>query len=179
LAADSPKFAIEINNSNINIMKVENKDLAALLPEDDAKAIYAVIKKLSDAWANGDGTKYAALFTEDAHYVEAPGNWVTGRKTIAERHQEIFDTLFKNTRIDGDYTTTFQLLTPDVVLVHATGTVLFPGESDKEEIPNGIITMALSKNNGIWQIASFQNTPTGKFRTFKFAWRIFRSKFRK
>ncbi|HEY2582267.1 MAG TPA: SgcJ/EcaC family oxidoreductase [Mucilaginibacter sp.] len=156
-------------------MTTENNEMQAL-HFDDEKAIYGLLTNLRNAWAKGDGESYAAIFTEDAHYVEAPGNWVQGRKVIAERHQRIFDTFFKNTRIDGKYTTTLQPITSDVVLVHGQGTVLFKGESEKDADPNGIMTLCIVKRNQQWQIASFQNTPTGKWRKIKFIWRFFKSK---
>ncbi len=150
-----------------------------LLSTEDEKAISILLDKLASSWANGDGESYGSVFTEDAHYIEAPGNWVTGRKTIAERHQQIFDTFFKNTRIDGKYKTILRPLTPDVVLVHGQGTVLFRGESEKDASPNGIMTICIVKRNGQWQIASFQNTQTGKLRKIKFMLRFFKSKFRR
>ncbi len=159
-------------------MIIENKEADVLLREEDKKAINLLLGKLSDAWGGGNGESYGSVFTEDAHYVEAPGNWVIGRKIIAERHQKIFDTFFKNTRIDGKYETTLQPITPDVVLVHGKGTVLFAGESEKNAAPNGIMTICIVKRNGLWQIASFQNTPNRTWRGIKFIWRFFKSRFR-
>jgi uncharacterized protein (TIGR02246 family) len=167
-----------INLLNINFMVIENKAAQALLPGEDEKTINLLLEKLSKSWAAGDGESYGSVFTEDAHYVEAPGNRVIGRKTIAERHQKIFDTFFKNTRIDGKYEKTLQPVTIDVVLVHGMGNVLFAGESEKNVAPNGIMTMCIVKRNGLWLIASFQNTPTGKWRKIKFIWRFFKSRFR-
>ncbi len=149
-----------------------------LLSTEDEKAISSLLDKLTSSWADGDGESYGSVFTEDAHYIDAPGYLVIGSKTIAERHQNIFVTFFKNTRIDGKYKTILRPLTPDVVLVHGQGTVLFPGESEKNACPNGIMTVCIVKRNGQWQIASFQNTPTGKWRKIKFMLRFFKSKFR-
>ena len=160
-------------------MITKNTENEILLPADDENAIGTLLDKLANSWANGDGESYGSVFTEGAHYIEAPGNWVTGRKTIVERHQKIFDTFFKNTRIDGKYKTILRPVMPDVVLVHGQGTVLFPGESEKNASPNGIMTMCIVKRNGQWQIASFQNTPTGKWRKIKFMLRFFKSKFRR
>ena len=160
-------------------MTIENNETGIRLSNADEKAIGELIKKLSDSWANGDGQSYGAVFAEDAHYIEAPGNWVVGRKTIAERHQKIFDTIFRNTRIDGNYTSILCPLTSDVVLVHGKGTVLFSGESEQNAKPNGIMTICIVKRNGQWQIVSFQNTPTGKWRSFNFFGRYFKSRFRR
>ncbi len=147
-----------------------------MITDDDKALINVVLKKMSDAWAAGDGTAYAGAFLEDARYVEAPGFRAIGARMIADRHQAVFDSFFKYTRIDGDYPTTIQSLTSNVVIVHSEGNVVFPGETGKKLPPNGIISMCLLKTAGEWKIASFQNTPTGKFRGIKFFIRFLRSR---
>ena len=148
-----------------------------MLTAHDTEAINDILRKMADAWANGDGAAYGSLFWKDANYVEAPGNRVAGNKIIAARHHDIFASFFKNTRIDGDYKRAIQPLTDEVVLIHGEGNVLFTGESSKNVKPNGLVTTTLLKRNGVWKIIAFQNTPTGKFRGLKFMWRFFKSKF--
>ena len=145
-----------------------NKNFVVLSQSDNA-AIDSVLKNMQDAWASGNGIAYASLFFEDATYVEAPGLRVSGNQMIGERHQKIFDTIFKYSRIDGKYYSEIQPLTNDVVLIHLEGNVFFPGEKSTEKIkPNGLVTICLLKRNDVWKIISFQNTPTGKFRGLKF-----------
>jgi uncharacterized protein (TIGR02246 family) len=149
-----------------------------MLTEDDKTFINALLKGMADAWAAGDGFAYSSAFWDDARYVEAPGFRATGKKMIGERHQKVFDTFFKNTRIDGDYPRTLHVLTPDVVLVHSEGNVLFPGETGKGLPPNGLITMVVQKKQGVWKMAAFQNTPAGKLRGIKFFARFLLSRWR-
>jgi uncharacterized protein (TIGR02246 family) len=148
-----------------------------MITEQDRAMIDEVLKKLAAAWAAGDGAAYGSLFLDDARYVEAPGFRALGAKMIGDRHQKIFDTFFEHTRIDGKYPQDIQVLTPDVVIIHSQGTVYFPGEGDKLLAPNGLMSMCLVKRDGDWKIASFQNTPTGKFRMVKFFLRFLRSRF--
>jgi len=147
-----------------------------MISEQDKAQIGEVLKKMRDAWAAGDGAAYGSVFLDDARYVEAPGFRAIGARVIAERHQKIFDTFFKNTRIDGSYPSEIQVLTPEVVIIHSAGTVYFPGEGGKTIPPNGIMSACLVKRNNEWKIASFQNTPTGKFRMIKFFLRFLRSR---
>jgi uncharacterized protein (TIGR02246 family) len=148
-----------------------------MITEQDKAHIDEVLKKMAAAWAAGDGTAYGSLFLEDAHYVEAPGFRAVGAKMIGERHQQVFDTFFKYTRIGGDYQREIQALTPDVVVIHSEGNVYFLGEQDKKLAPNGIVSMCVVKRANDWKIASFQNTPTGKFRRPQFFFRFLRSRF--
>ena len=149
-----------------------------MLTTRDTDAINAILRKMAETWAAGDGAAYGDLFWEDANYVEATGNRVTGKAIIAQRHQAIFDSFFKNTRIDGDYKRAMQPLTGEVVLIHGEGNVLFPGETSANVERNGLVTTCLLKRDGVWKIIAFQNTPTGKFRGPKFMWRFFKSRFK-
>jgi uncharacterized protein (TIGR02246 family) len=71
------------------------------LPAEDA--VRAVMARLREAWERGDGQAYASLFSEDAQYVTAPGERMRGRKSIADSHQEIFNTFFKETKLGHGY----------------------------------------------------------------------------
>ncbi len=141
-------------------------------------AVRAVMIRLREAWECGDGEAYASLFSEEAQYVSAPGERVHGKQAIAESHQSIFDTIFKATRLGRNYPSHMRQLTADVVLVEAAGAVLFPGESEGNVPPNGLMTLVVARQGDGWRIESFQNTPTGRFRKLNFMWRYFRSRFR-
>jgi uncharacterized protein (TIGR02246 family) len=140
------------------------------------EASRAIMARLSEAWERGDGVAYASVFSEDAQYVSAPGERVYGRKSIAQSHQRVFGTIFKNSRLGREYPLSFRRIAPDVVLVEATGSVLFPGEMERNVAPNGFITLVLVRQGDVWQIVSFQNTPTGRFRKTNFIWRYFVSR---
>lgn len=139
-------------------------------------AVRAVMVRLREAWERGDGEAYASLFSEEAQYVSAPGERVHGRQAIAESHQSIFDTIFRATKLGRNYPSRMRRLTADVVLVEATGSVLFPGEREEEVAPNGLMSLVVARHGDAWRIESFQNTPTGRFRKLNFIGRYFRSR---
>lgn len=143
---------------------------AAIVPADE-RAIRDLLGRMSSAWEAGDGAAYAAEFTEDARYVAATGARSTGREAIAESHQKIFDTFFKGTRLGSGYPAELQPVSPDAVLVHASGAVLFPGEDERRVPPNGLLTMLTVRNGDAWRVASLSNTPTGRARNARFFWR--------
>jgi uncharacterized protein (TIGR02246 family) len=158
----------------------------AQISADDEAAIRELLGTMRDAWARGDGTAYAAVFVDDARYVNAPGTRSVGRQAIADSHQKIFDSILKDTRLGSAYPAELQPVTPDVVLVHGSGAVLFPGESEQRVPPNGLITLVAARHAGSWRFVSFNNTPTGRARNVSFLWRylvsrlsIFRTEARK
>jgi uncharacterized protein (TIGR02246 family) len=140
--------------------------------------VETLLAQLADAWAHGDGQAYGRLFFEDAQYVEAPGRRVRGAAAIARSHQQIFDGIFRNTRVASTTPPIIRQIAEDVVLVESSGAVLFAGESETQVPPNGLITMVIERRAGAWRIVSFQNTPTGRFRTLLFIARYILSRFR-
>lgn len=141
-------------------------------------AIRNLMERLRDAWGRGDGEAYGSVFADDAQYVTAPGERMYGRRAIADSHQKIFDTFFRGTKLGSGYPTRIRPLTPDVALVEASGSVLFPGEVEEKVSPNGLMTCVVARQDGVWRIVSFQNTPTGRWRTARFFWRYLVSRMR-
>ena len=151
--------------------------MTALNDPEVRQAVDELMGRLGDAWERGDGNAYGALFAEDAQYVTAPGERLHGRRSIADSHQHIFDTFFKGTKLGRGYPVYYRSVTPDLVLVEGSGAVLFPGEAEELVPPNGLMTMLVARQSGEWNILSFQNTPTGRWRTMKLLWRYLMSRF--
>ncbi len=152
--------------------------LATGTPISDRSEIEALLERMADAWAKGDGKAYGDLFCEDAQYVEAPGRRVHGRAAIAQSHQRIFDSILKHTRVASRTPPVIRPIAPGVALVEASGAVLFSGEDETGVSPNGLMTMVVLHGDQGWRIMSFQNTPTGKFRSIRFIARYVLSRLR-
>jgi uncharacterized protein (TIGR02246 family) len=135
---------------------MQQTDLAA----DDEAAIRELVGSVTDAWARGDGAGYASAFTDDARYVTASGTRIVGRQAIAEAHQGIFDSVFRGTRLGVDDPVELQPVAPNVVLVHGSGEVLFPGGPESRPRSRGLLTMVAVNDGDAWRFASFSNTPT-------------------
>jgi uncharacterized protein (TIGR02246 family) len=117
-----------------------------MLPEDD-QAIRALLVKMFDAWAMGNGSAYAACFTEDSDYVTFNGIRLRGRRENAELHAALFRGVLKGTRIAAAVES-LASLSDDVALVHTLGT----GREKSRQ------TYVVVRREGGWQIRSFQNT---------------------
>jgi uncharacterized protein (TIGR02246 family) len=145
---------------------------------DDEAAINRLLLRMREAWARGDGAQYASIFAEDARYVSATGTRSVGPEQIAASHQQIFDSFFAGTQLGNSYPVELQPVAPGVVVIHATGAVLFPGERERGVSPNGLLTMVTVATDDGWRIASFANTPTGTARNTRFVLRYLRSRLR-
>ena len=53
-----------------------------------------VLDRLEQAWNDGDGASFGAVYTDDATFVTIRGEWVTGRTAITQGHSQIFRTIY-------------------------------------------------------------------------------------
>jgi uncharacterized protein (TIGR02246 family) len=67
----------------------------------DEDAIRAIHQRMIDAWNTGDAAAFAP-FTDDADFIAFEGTHLKGRREIASFHQQIFDTVVKGTRLQGE-----------------------------------------------------------------------------
>src|SRR5271166_5532170 len=131
-------------------------------PTTDAKAQIAnVVAALAASWNRHDMVTYAALFTEDADFVNVVGMHWRGRDLIRERHEEIHRTIFRNSTLRTlDYS--LRPLSPGVVLAHIhwemSGHENPPGANFAPGVRHGVITGVFVEQEGRWLIAAFHNT---------------------
>jgi uncharacterized protein (TIGR02246 family) len=117
-------------------------------------AIRKNVQSLEDGWNTKSGALFAKPFAEDADYVVINGRHLKGRTEIETGHQRIFDTIYKNTSIKLTVKQ-IRFLRADVALVHVNGHRESP---DKELAGDAFLTCVMTKENGNWMIAAFQNT---------------------
>lgn len=126
-------------------------------PDKDEDAIRQIVKDVENGWNTHSGKAFAASFAADADYVVVNGMYVKGREAIERGHQQIFDTVFKDSGQKSNVKS-IRFLRSDVAVVHIEWelTVRSEGKEDKARALN---TMFMSKENGKWSIAAFHNTP--------------------
>jgi uncharacterized protein (TIGR02246 family) len=114
---------------------------------ENGQLIRALLARLSEAWARGDGKTYAACFTEDCDYITFNGIHVHGRTENADLHEALFRTVLRGTRLSADIEKV-EFLARDVAIVHTIG----HGRKKSHQ------TYVLTKLGANWLIRSFQNT---------------------
>ena len=120
----------------------------------DEAAIRANVKLLETGWNTKSGALFAKPFAEDADYVVINGMYFKGRAAIATAHQQIFDTVFKDTTV-ALTVKQIRFLRPDVAVVHVNGHRTGP---TKELEQDALVTLVMTKERDGWTIAAFQNT---------------------
>lgn len=119
-------------------------------------AIQDIVKQLEIAWNNYDSLSTAALFAEDATFIQIYGGQLDGRGAIEASHRVIFDTIYKESHASF-MLRKIRFLRPDVAVVLTRAHVSFKEGDEAREIETRP-TLVVVKEQGKWQIAAFQNT---------------------
>ena len=129
----------------------------AQTPSADETAIKQLVQQVQDGWNAHDGAAFSAPFAADADYVVINGMKIKGRDEIEKGHTRIFTTIYKDSRniatVKG-----IRFLRPDVGLVHLEWSLEYSAGGEKKN-DRAMNSWVVTKDNGKWSIASFQNTP--------------------
>lgn len=117
-------------------------------------AIEAVLDRLADAWARGDGAAYAQEFTDDATYVTWVGTVYRGRADIATGHDALFGKYLKDTRMFTEIVD-IQRHGERTAIVVTRGDVAKKQPKRLTKVQTFTLTL---EDDGEWRVAAFQNT---------------------
>ena len=129
---------------------------AAAADNADEAAIRGNVRQMEDGWNAKSGALFSRPFAADADYVVINGMYIKGQEAIAESHQRIFDTFYKESTLSLSVKQV-RMLRPDVAVVHVTGTNKTP-RGGETHVSEAIMTLLMTKESGVWKIAAFQNT---------------------
>jgi uncharacterized protein (TIGR02246 family) len=121
----------------------------------DEAMIRANVAQMVKGWNAKSGEEFAKPFAEDSDYVVVNGMHVKGRAANAAGHQQIFDTIYKDSDIAAAVEQ-IRFLRPDVAVVHVLAERF--SKSQPEQRFKGRVTLVMVKNKDKWEIAAFQNT---------------------
>ena len=126
--------------------------------EAEESKILALLEMMREGWNSGDGTLYAEPFTKEADYTVWNGHYAKGKAAIAAQHQHIFDTFYANTTLHyGEKYIRF--LREDVALLRLENANISRENGDLVREYGARPLMVITKEDGQWRIAAFQNTP--------------------
>jgi uncharacterized protein (TIGR02246 family) len=129
---------------------------AAAADNADEAAIRGNVRQMEAGWNAKSGAEFAKPFADDADYVVINGMYIKGREAIAESHQRIFDTFYRESTLSLSVKQV-RMLRPDVAVVHVMSTNKVPRGAETQ-VGEAIITLLMTKESGVWKIAAFQNT---------------------
>jgi uncharacterized protein (TIGR02246 family) len=122
----------------------------------DEHAIGAIHQRMIDAWNAGDGAAFAAPFTEDADFVAFEGTHLKGREEIASFHEQIFKTVVKGSRLEGEVKLV-RLLSPAVAVMHSAVRVTLPGHTEPSPSRDSMQLTLVTKSDGEWRGRALMN----------------------
>jgi uncharacterized protein (TIGR02246 family) len=123
----------------------------------------AGVRKTADAYSEGwnrhDSQALAALFTEDAYWVDVHGGYFRGRAEIYRLHEAIHTRWQKDSRTVHT-ATDIRFIRPDVAVaaIHWELT----GDARGPDVRRGVMTFVFSQDGSRWLIAAAQNTEEGQ-----------------
>ncbi len=113
-------------------------------------------QRLQDAWNAADGAAFGAAFTVHADFVTIRGELHSG-PAIAAGHQQIFDTVYRGSRIAGTVEGV-RTIGPGVALARVAYHLRIPRDG-AEHKARARATLVLTNGGAGWRIAAFHNTP--------------------
>lgn len=138
-------------------MTTDSHDKTPVIGSADEAAVRDLYQQLMDGWNQGSGDAFAAVFTEDGDLVGFDGTHFHGQEEIATFHQQLFNKWMKGTRLVGQVKSV-RLLSPDVALVHATGSTVMRDRSEPSPERDSIVTLVAVRQSGQWRLATLHNT---------------------
>ena len=122
----------------------------------DEDAIRAIHQRMIDAWNAGDAAAFAAPFTDEANFVAFEGTHLKGRREIASFHQQIFDTVVKGTRLEGEVKFV-HLLNAVLGVMHSVVRVTLPGQTEASPSRDSMQLTVVAKRDGEWRSEGLMN----------------------
>jgi uncharacterized protein (TIGR02246 family) len=124
---------------------------------DEQGPLLEIVKKLEQAWNNGDGVAWTTQFLDDADFVHILGRFFHGSRDIEQGYRTIFDTIYKGSHNRYQVENVrFLRLDVAVVFIRASLTWFLNGQ---EQHIQARPTLVAEKNSfGEWKITVFQNT---------------------
>ena len=122
----------------------------------DEQALRAIVTEFQKTWNASDSIGLASLFSVDASFIHIYGGQLDGRMAIEASHRQIFDTVYKGSRLEYEVNSV-RFLRPDVAAVLLEARLQFRERGDAREI-HARPTMVATKEDGKWQVVLFQNT---------------------
>jgi uncharacterized protein (TIGR02246 family) len=123
----------------------------------DELAIRAFLPQIIDAWNRGSGEDFAAPFSETADFLTFEGTHLKDRKEIAAFHQQVFDTVVKGTRLEGEVNFV-RFVNSQLALMHLVIRVILPGQTKTSPSRDSLPLHVVTKRDEGWQIEGSINT---------------------
>jgi len=116
--------------------------------------------RFAEGWNERDADKIAAIFDEDADFVNVVGIWWRNREDIRKAHDYGLRVIFKNSNLKVTKTEV-KYLSENVATVHARMRLMgqsASGKTDKPGMRFNIFTFVVHRQEDFWSCVAAQNT---------------------
>src|SRR5262245_56765124 len=120
--------------------------------------IFALYRRLLDAWNYRDPVGMAACFCADGELIGYDGSELRGAAKITDELRRIFadhPTGFYVTTVRG-----IELLSRDIALLRAVAAIVPPGQDELDPQTEMIVRMLAAREPSGWRVVLLHNTPT-------------------
>lgn len=118
-----------------------------------------VAAAFADAWNRHDMDEFASLFVPDANFVNVVGIWWKNRSEIEAAHRATHETIFRDSRLEGDVSSVVELA-PGLASVHYAWSLTGASAPDGSPagVRKGILLLIVQEGPSGWLIKVAQNT---------------------
>jgi uncharacterized protein (TIGR02246 family) len=132
----------------------------ASLVTDDVAAVTALPGRIAAAWADYDADAFAETFTEDGTLILPNGIYLTNREEIRSYMKKGFAGPYRGTQVTGT-PLAVNVLGDGAAVMNTYGGVIAPGATELAADAAVRATWVVTRKEGEWLIAAYQNTPVG------------------
>ncbi|MGE5180654.1 MAG: YybH family protein [Acidobacteriota bacterium] len=129
---------------------------AALAGGPQEAAILKVHEDFAASWNRGDYKGTAAIFADDADFINPLGRVAKGKAEIEKLYKDELTTAFKGSRFRSDCKAGVRVIRPDVAVVTCSFEVTGGKLPDGKAMPplDGIYTTTMVEAKGKWQVVA-------------------------
>lgn len=118
--------------------------------------LHQLFDRMCAAWTEGDADAYGACFTEDCDYVSFDGVHTSGRQAMVDNHERLFRGVLDGSALVGQVEA-IRHVAADVVVLHATGSVLMPWRSQLPRRRLSRQTIVAVHTDDGWKVTALHN----------------------
>lgn len=128
----------------------------------DEALIQNILQEETTAWNAGDATLYSSHFADDGTFTNILGQFFVGHQVFMERHEQIFKTVFKGTKLESNIVS-LRFIKPDVAIVETiawVSGVTAPPPGAKLDAKGRLavrLLQVMMKQGADWKIVAYHN----------------------
>jgi uncharacterized protein (TIGR02246 family) len=122
----------------------------------DETLIRYLHEQMIAAWNRGDASGFAQPFRESADFIAFEGTHLKGRSAIELFHRQMFETVLRNTRLEGGVNFV-RFIGPDLAVIHSWVTATLAGQTNASPSRDSMQLFVALKRGRHWEFEAMLN----------------------